>query len=81
MAYSNIYAFHAAQKPVEKFVENMEVSTLTLYGSSCIGVPGSSCSFPIFNFARVLDASEWQGVFQLLVFMFLGAQLFYLQLL
>lgn len=26
VAYSNIYAFHAAQKPVEKVVENMKVS-------------------------------------------------------
>lgn len=26
MAYNNIYAFHAAQKPVEKIVENMKVS-------------------------------------------------------
>lgn len=27
VAYDNIYAFHVAQKPVERSVENMKVST------------------------------------------------------
>ncbi|CAI9117316.1 OLC1v1018686C2 [Oldenlandia corymbosa var. corymbosa] len=50
VAYNNIYAFHAAQKPVEKFVENMEgvkckrvarsISSVGLY------VPGGTAVLP-----------------------------------
>ena len=30
VAYDNIFAFHAAQKSAEKYVENMKVSTRVL---------------------------------------------------
>lgn len=81
MAYNNIFAFHAAQKPVEQIVQNMEVSSAKFYISFAVRCLWIVLVNPYSLFSRVLGVKEWQEASHLLVFMFLVVLLYCHQLL